>query len=176
MSVQSFANYFDALAGQPGTLLTQDGLYCLLYQNKPQDGFQTVVSYGVSQQVRFQKEAHRPEFCLCVESLHEAWALLPAWLGKQDSLPVQMGSVVTFPGPLAPDTTMDALILLPVSVFEPLQAYGLNLNGNDWKTELWQWYPIFQEEIPWIRSNGLDAFVNHEHWDPFAVDRPLVGG
>lgn len=153
----------------------------LCFENSPQEGCMTSISYGFSEEDRSEWYSNkRPELYLSVNSKNPQWTLvggrLAAFLKYTDCM-AEWGTTACLSRPICDDTTMNSLFFY-MPYFEDKsfseRASFIDI-GLHYTINLVQAYPIHEAEIPLIEKIGPEKFFTHEGWDMYDINRkPLI--
>jgi hypothetical protein len=148
----------------------------LMFQNMPEPGFLTAVTYGLSEAEHEDWIKHRVELMICIETDDLSWgeilAVIADDLRGKSSFP--LGDIIRFEEPIVPeDSDMDAFFVFVPSIIEQEDYVDIDLKCGyaiNWVCL----YPIYLEEADWIVANSLEEFWNSEEYDPYSVDREMI--
>ena len=82
------------------------------------------------------------------------------------------GDIFTVDGPLADDTSMDAVLIFAQSILDPELA---TVQLSDYRVTLSQFYPFYRNEIPLYDRLGLERFWDHPGFGINDPNRPPIG-
>ncbi len=156
----------DSVDGKPAVSV-------FVYQNVPEEGMITGVTYGLSISSDPEWKLARPELIVSVQSMDIAWPCAAAdfaayFRGKKRFI---YGDVFTSDDPLAPDTRMNGFFVFAQSIL-PKELASVQL--NDYKVHLSQLYPIYRDELAVYDRIGLEAFWKHESFDMYDITRDPI--
>lgn len=154
-----------------------DGLpeiLCLVYQDCPEAGHTTGVTWGLSEASHPDWVHSHPELMITVRSTELAWPLAAAELVRQlrSKCPFCYGDVVGFGGPVSNDSEMSAFFVFQPSIFD--SAHVQNIPIGDKRLNIAGLYPIYESEREVISRDGLKAFWHYPNFDLYDVNRPRV--
>ena len=125
-----FLDYLTATFGQEDGIISEkaaDGgpaIAVFIYENCPEDGMITGITYGLSARAYPEWTLSRPEMVISMESDSRSWpsaALgLTSYFASKKRF--RYGDVFTVDGPLADDTEMDAALIFAQSILDPADA------------------------------------------------------
>lgn len=144
-----------------------------VYQDIPEKGMITGVTYGLSHCPLPDWTNSRPEMIVSVESLDLDWPLAAATFAAmfRGEKKFQYGDVFTTDYPLAPDTEMDGFLVFAQSI---LDDEYVSVQLNDYKVHFSQFYPIHLKELAVYEKIGLEAFWKHKDFDMYNVKRKPI--
>lgn len=143
------------------------------YQDLPEPGLLTGVTYGLSLARQETWTLGRPELSICVRSTDPKWVLAIAHLA--DSLlldcPFSYGSTINFGEPISGDTRLDGFVVFAPLVVGPEDS-SVDV-GDDLPINIVGLYPTYASERRFITEHGLEAFWRLD-WDPYDITRDAV--
>ena len=173
--VQRFIEHIDALAGTDRKVyeFSEEGdvpLYVMAYDDVPEKGYLTAVSFGLSLVPHKEWKKARPELLVSVKDKDHAWAKALGEVAYQlrGKCPFVFGDTVGLETPIAKSTKMSSFVAFAPIVLDrkdtvvPLSSYPV---------ELRQLYPLYTGERVRIDSEGLDWFLEVDGLNPHDVKR-----
>ncbi|WP_340118717.1 suppressor of fused domain protein [Pelagibius sp. 7325] len=147
----------------------------MVYDDVPEPGYITGVTYGLSEVQHPEWRLGRPELIISVESTDTRWPLAVGELANQlrGDCPFAYGDVINFGEPISPESEMAAFFVFAPSILEREDFLNIDVGGPQ-TLSLAGMYPIYPPEVKVIRAEGLKAFWHHENFDPFSVTRPGI--
>ncbi|MDZ4815657.1 MAG: suppressor of fused domain protein [Verrucomicrobiota bacterium] len=149
-------------------------VFVFIYQDVPEKGMITGITYGLSLTNHPEWTNGKPELVISVNSQNTSWPFAIAYFaaefrGQKAFAP---GDIFTMDGPIAPDSTMNGLLVYGTSILQPQDSVFQLANH---KIHLLQMYPVYQSEITLYEKIGLQAFVSRPDFDFYNVTRtPLT--
>jgi hypothetical protein len=151
----------------------------IIYQDLPDHGFLTALTYGLSLADHPEWTLGRPELCISVRSSDERWGHAIGYLASTliHACPFGYGDTINFGEPIATDTTMTAFVVFAPAVLD--RADYMNVldapPGADPAdvVNIAGMYPIYDSERHFIHAEGLERFWQLG-WDPYDPSRPAV--
>ena len=149
----------------------------LVYEDVPEPGFVTGITYGLSLVDHPEWNLGRTELCITVESGEAAWALVAAFVANnmRGDCPFTYGSTINFHNQIHPESEMSAFFVFAPSILKNEQYANIEV-GTDYKVNIAGLYPIYEEEIGAIAAMGLKDFWHDDNFDPFDFRRKKVTG
>jgi hypothetical protein len=148
----------------------------ITYQDLPEPGFITALTYGLSLADHPDWRYGKPELVISVISRDQRWATAAASLadGLRGSAAFRYGETIDFGEPVSADSSMSAFVIFAPAVLEREDCVGIDV-GDSLPINLIGLYPIHDVERRWIDAHGLEAFWRLD-WNPYDVGRaPVVG-
>lgn len=141
-----------------------------VYNNIPEEGMITGVTYGLSLYPFPAWGGARPEMIVAVRSLDRGWPCAAGVFATdfRGEKSFQYGDVFTTDCPLAADTKMDGFLVFAQSIL-PEEYASVQLEG--YRVHFSQFYPIYREELAVYEKIGLEAFWKHKGFDMYDVKR-----
>lgn len=154
---------------------THDGLprlTVLTYEDIPERGMLTALTYGLSLADHADWRLGKPELCLSVASQDKSWALAMGFLAEslRGEAPFCYGNTFGFGEQIAPESAMDAFVVFAPAVLERDDFTGIEV-GDRLPINIAGLYPIHAAERLYIGEHGLEAFWAVD-WDVYDVGRP----
>ena len=148
------------------------GVTVIVYDDIPEAGFLTGISYGVSLADHPHWQFGRPELCISVKSDDLSWPLALGHIGEvqRGDNPFHYGDTINFGERIAPDSEMSAFVIFAPAVLDRSGYSDINV-GEALPVNICGLYPIYETERRYIHDHGLEAFWKLD-WDPSDVSRP----
>lgn len=145
-------------------------VFCFIYEDTPEPGMITGVTYGLSFGSHPSWGEVRPELVIALESELEAWPLAMAFFaaeyrGRQD---FSFGNIFTLSAPITEESEMTSLLVFAPSVLSQEQAL-LELPGGS--IELRGLYPLFPGEVELVRDEGIESLFTRDGFSMYDVTR-----
>jgi hypothetical protein len=152
------------------------GVTNIVYQDIPEKGMITALTYGLSLIKHEDWKFGRPELCICVESTDMAWGQVAGYLANQlrGKFPFCYGQTINFEERISDDSEMDAFLIFAPSILEKEDFLNVDL-GMDYKINIAGLYPIYSSELKSIEELGLEGFWKHPNFDLYNVNREKIG-
>ena len=178
-NAEHYVDYLDETFGEETCILREDGvdggppISIFVYENIPEEGMMTGVTYGLSLVANPVWTRSRPEMIISMESTSRSWPGVAANLTAYFSLKKRFsyGDVFTVDGPLTEDTEMDAMLIFAQSILDPENAA---VDLPDYRIHLSQFYPFYRSEIELYRRIGLEAFWKHPDFGMYDPKRSRI--
>lgn len=178
-NAERYTEYLSATFGEESQILREDGvdggppISIFVYEDCPEPGMTTGVTYGLSLIDNPVWTRSRPEMVISIESPNLSWQSVAANLTAYFSLKKRFsyGDVFTVDGPLTDDTEMDAFLIFAQSVLDPEHA---SVELPDYRIHLSQFYPFYRSEIELYDRIGLEAFWKHPGFGMYDPKRPRI--
>lgn len=145
-----------------------------VYNQVPEPGMTTGITYGLSIVDHELWTSTRPELCLTIATMDDVWMYTLGELAERlrGDCPFVFGSTIDTGGPINPECEMTAFVVCPPAVFDPKDyehvevgdGRGINIVGV---------YPIHPSERRFIDGHGLAEFWQLG-WDLFDVTRASI--
>jgi hypothetical protein len=152
-----------------------NGATSIIYENVPEDGTITGLSYGLSTVPHPDWKFGRPELSISVDSKESAWGDIPGYLANdmRGEFAFGYGQIIDFETQIADDSEMTAFFVFSPSFLEKEDYSDIDV-GLDYKITIAGLYPIYKEEIAVFKRLGLEKFWHHPNFDLYSVNRPRV--
>lgn len=179
---EAFLDHFDALAVPIQSAfhkISEDGvqppLHVFSYQDTPEPGSLTAFTYGLSLVPHSSWKFGRPELVISVSSQDLAWALAMGEIAYRlrGQCPFCYGNTIRFGTAVSDESEMSAFVVFAPTIMDRNEA---TVELTQWKIHVAQLYPIYEKEVSFIESDGLQAFFSHAGVDYTDVRRPLLTG
>lgn len=144
-----------------------------VYNDIPEPGMITGVTYGLSHCNLPAWKLSRPEMIVSVDSPSIDWPLAAATFvaSFRGQKVFQYGDVFTTDVPIASDTSMSGFLVFAQSI---LNDDVVSVQLAKYKVHFSQFYPIYQEEVDVYRRIGLEAFWKHKDFDMYDIHRKPI--
>ncbi len=171
----NFGRAADALRAWDPAVEGDDPITVLIWNDTPEVGLLTAVTYGLSKVGHDEWYMGRPELMVRVDSEDPAWPLAIAYFADafRGELPFEYGTVLCLDEPIAEDSSMCGFLL-----FAPPLVEGEEMTcetGDELPIQLTGCYPVYEGEAAVIKED-FEGFWNREDYDIFSVTRPDVSG
>jgi hypothetical protein len=156
---------------------TREGVepvFVIVFDDVPETGMTTGITYGVSLVENSLWQGARPELCLTVHSVDEAWMWALGQIGEKlrGDCPFVLGSTVDIGAPITGDTEMTSLVVFAPAVLDRDDYEGIQVGEGDTITIVGV-FPIHESERRFIVDHGLEEFMRLG-WDMVDVTRASV--
>jgi len=177
---RAFADAISALLGPHDAIRvvhpTRAGLLpvcCFVFNNRPESGLMTAVTYGLSLSEHPAWGTEKPELILCVRSTDDEWGLSIASFAERlrGDESFDEGSILTGNTPLSSESEMDGFLLDEPQLADceagriALPTRAVRLRGA---------YPIYECETDLIRKIGGKQFLEKPGADFRDVQRDHI--
>lgn len=161
----AFSRFDAEQQGEPAVTL-------LRYDNLPEPGMLTALTYGVSLGAHPEWQLGKPELCISVQSRDPAWGDAVGLLAAQlrGTCPFAYGDTINFNDRISEESEMTAFVVFAPAVLDRADFTGIDV-GDDLPINIAGIYPIHDAERLWIHEHGLRDFWERD-WDPHDVGRP----
>jgi len=148
------------------------GVAAIVYDDAPQPGWLTAMTYGLSLARHPEWVYFRPELCISVASGDDGWARAVAEVAERmrGRSPFLPGETIDFGRPISFESPMSSFVVFEPAVLEPDVPIDV---GEDLPLCIQGIYPIHDIERRFIDEEGLEEFWNSD-WDPADVRRPSL--
>lgn len=148
---------------------------CMVYRDIPEPGWITGVTFGLSEGEHAEWLGGHPELMISIASSDLSWPLAIAELANRlrGRCPFCYGDVIHFGGPMASDSEMSAFFVFVPAILERRYFADIDV-GAEYPIHIAGMYPLYDSERAVIGEIGLESFMEHPHYDMYAVDRPAV--
>lgn len=178
-NAELYTEYLSATFGEERRIFMEDGvdggppISVFVYEDCPEPGMITGVTYGLSLVANPIWTHSRPEMVVSIESSNLSWPRVAANLTAYFALKKRFsyGDVFTVDGPLIDDTEMDAFLIFAQSILDPEYA---SVELPDYRIHLSQFYPLYRTEIELYERIGLHEFWNHPGFGMYDPRRPRI--
>jgi hypothetical protein len=178
-NAERYLEYLSTTFGEESQILREEGIdggppiAIFVYEDCPDPGMITGVTYGLSLVANPVWTRSRPEMVISIESASLSWPSVAANLTAYFALKKRFsyGDVFTVDGPLTNDTEMDAFLIFAQSVLDPEHA---SVDLPDYRVHLSQFYPFYRTEIELYDRIGLEAFWKHPGFGMYDPKRPRI--
>jgi suppressor of fused protein SUFU len=179
---EAFLTHLDGVSGgsEPSLLRVESSrpdagpVYVISFDDVPEPGMLTGITYGVSMVDHPLWQASRPELCLTVKSTDEAWMWALGGIAEKlrGECPFALGSTVDVGAPICGDTDMTSLVVFAPLVLDREDYVDIEV-GDDDRITIVGVYPIHASERRFIVDHGFEEFWRLG-WDAFDVTRAAV--
>ncbi|HYF34680.1 MAG TPA: suppressor of fused domain protein [Prosthecobacter sp.] len=178
-NAELFIDFLTVTFGEEDKILTEpaaDGgppISVFIYDNCPEAGMITGITYGLSVRANPAWTHSRPEMIISMESSSHTWpfAALSLTAHFASKKRFRYGDVFTVDGSLTEDTDMDAMLIFSPSILDPASA-SIQLSG--YRVHLSQYYPFYRSEFDLYERIGLEAFWKHPQFAIYHPKRPRI--
>jgi len=177
--VERFLGHLDSLSGglEPEFFPTDSttaglkGVTAITYQDLPEPGMLTAVTYGLSLASHPEWVLGRPELCISVRSQDIAWARATAFIAEQmrGDCPFEYGNVLGFGDRMSEESLMTSFVVFAPAVLDRSDFLDIDV-GDELPISIAGLYPIHESEREFIEAHGLEEFWRLD-WDPYDVRR-----
>jgi hypothetical protein len=154
----------------------QKGITAIVYEDVPEPGHLTGLTYGLSLSEHPEWRHGKPELLISVDSSDDLWALAVADVAEnlRGRAAFSYGETINFGEPISPESEMSAFVVFAPAVLDREDFLDIDV-GDELPVHIAGVYPIHQQERLWILEHGLEAFWKSD-WDRYDVRRaPAVG-
>ncbi|MFC5789384.1 suppressor of fused domain protein [Agromyces tardus] len=150
------------------------GLTVIVWDDLPEAGMITGVTYGLSLAEHPEWRLGRPELCISVRSNDLNWPLAMGHLAETQRRhnPFHHGDTINFGERIATESVMTAFLISAPPVLDRADYTGIDV-GEELPVNITGLYPIHDGERRFINKHGLETFWNRD-WDPHDVHREAV--
>ncbi len=161
--------FFPIDSTRPGLL----GVTVIVYEDLPEPGMITGITYGVSLADHPEWRFGKPELCISVQSTDLNWPIALGYIGEAQRgiNPFHYGDTITF-SEVTPESEMTSFVMFAPAVLAASDFRDIDV-GETVPINLVALYPIHDRERRYIYTHGLEAFWKRD-WDAFNVQRPSV--
>jgi hypothetical protein len=148
-----------------------DPVFVVAFDDVPEPGMTTGITYGVSLVDHALSQGARPELCLTVQSTDDAWMWALGQIGEKlrGDCPFVLGSTIDIGAPITGDTEMSSLVVFAPAVLDRDDYEGIEVGEGD-KITIVGIVPIHAAERRFIEDHGLEEFWQLG-WDMVDVTR-----
>jgi Suppressor of fused protein (SUFU) len=150
----------------------QGPITSIVYNDLPEPGCLTAITYGLSLSTHRDWLLGKPELIISVRSTDIAWALAVAIFAEElrGACPFSYGGTLDHGERIAAESEMSAFVTFAPGALDPPDA---EIDLVDCKVFLTGCYPIHESERQFIQKRGLEEFWKLE-WDVMDVRRRPV--
>ncbi|MBL7828190.1 MAG: suppressor of fused domain protein [Saprospiraceae bacterium] len=179
---ERFAGHLDQIFQMEPRLFKEEsslegipGVTVFVYENVPEPGCITAVTYGLSLVEHPDWKHGRPELCISVESTDVTWGKAIAFLANQlrSKFAFSYGQMVNFHEKISLDSEMDAFFVFAPSILEKEDYLNIDI-GTKYNINIAGIYPMYSEEMELMQQIGLEAFWHHPEFDNFSIRRKPI--
>jgi hypothetical protein len=151
------------------------GVTSIVYENIPEKGMVTGVTYGLSLVEHEDWKFGRPELMITVDSKDIAWGQVIGFLANRlrGDCPFSYSNTINFRERISDESEMDAFLIFAPSILDKEDFLGIDI-GTDYKINLAGIYPIYSSEMGLISEWGLEKFWHHPNFDLYNVNRKRI--
>ena len=144
------------------------GVTVIVYEDLPEPGMVTGVTYGVGLASNPAWRLGKPELCISVRCSDLSWPLAVGHIAEtqRGTNPFRYGDTISFGETIAPASPMTAFAIFAPAVLERSDYAGIDVGGS-----LPVNIAIHETERRYIHAHGLKAFWDLD-WDPYDTNRP----
>ncbi len=147
----------------------------LIWQDCPEPGIMTAVSYGLSLMKHTEWTKGRPELMIRLETEDITWALSMAYFidsFRKEKI-FKYLTILTMDEKISDESEMRGFL-----VFGPplIDGEDMDFPTDDIPIKFAGFYPIYLEEAKAIQKYGLEAFWRRDDYDIYSVNRPVFKG
>jgi len=151
------------------------GITSIVYNDIPEKGFTTGLTYGLSLFEHPDWKLSRPELCISLESSNIDWGQVVGYLANhlRDTCPFCYGDTIDFEEKISDDSEMSAFFIFAPSILEPEDYLHIDI-GIGYEISIAGLYPMYAEELEVFSKIGLDKFWHHPNFDLYNVNRKRI--
>lgn len=151
------------------------GVVSIVYENIPEKGMITGITYGLSLINHEEWKFGRPELMITVESKDIAWGQVAGFLANRlrGDCPFCYSNTINFRERISNESEMDAFLIFAPSILDKENFLGIDI-GIDYKINLAGLYPIYSSEMDLVNEWGLKKFWHHPNFDLYNVNRKRI--
>jgi hypothetical protein len=149
----------------------------VVYQDYPEPGLTSGFTYGLSAVRHPEWKTYKPELCITVESAKDDWisavARLVEW--NRTNHPFLPGSLFHYGQAIAGDTQMDSFLVFNEEIGEArpiIPDSQRSVQLQDETIQIYQIYPLYHNEVEFIKKVGIRKFAGLQEYVPYQVKRP----
>jgi hypothetical protein len=148
------------------------GVTVIVYDDLPEPGMLTGITYGLSLADHPHWRFGKPELCISVRSNDLLWPLAVGHIAESQrgTNPFRYGDTISFGQPVTPASAMAAFVIFAPAVLDRADYTDIDV-GDPLPVNIAGLYPIHESERKYIHANGLKAFWDLG-WDPYDTTRP----
>lgn len=151
-------------------------VYVITFDDVPEPGMTTGITYGVSDVDQPRWEGANPELCLTVRSTDDAWMWALGQIAEslRGDCPFVFGSTVDIGAPITGDTDMTSLVVFAPVVLDRSDYLDIEVGDGDGdKITIVGVFPIHASERRFIVDHGLEEFWQLG-WEMFDTTRGSI--
>ena len=178
--VELFLAHLDRLSGgvEPrffplrSTHPAMAGVTVIVYDDLPEPGMVTGVTYGASLASHPAWRLGKPELCISVRGSDLSWPMAVGHIAEtqRGTNPFRYGDTISFGETIAPASPMTAFAIFAPAVLGRPDYAGIDV-GGPLTVNIAGLYPIHETERRYIHAHGLKALWDLD-WDPYNTNRP----
>lgn len=145
-----------------------------VYDDVPEAGYTTGLTYGLSEYDNPAWISGRPELMITVNSANQEWGRAAGFAAArfQTASDFAYGDILDFETAICSDSKMQAFFLFAPSILDSTDYADITLDY--YKVNIVGMYPIYKEEIAIINKIGLEKFMKHSDYDMYDVNRKII--
>lgn len=149
----------------------------MIYENVPEVGYITAITYGLSLVNHPDWTKGRPELCITVKSTDRNWGLVASYLATslRGDCPFGYGQTINFSDKVSEDSEMDAFFVFAPAILKPEDYTEIDI-GLDYKININGLYPMYADELETYDKIGFNKFWHHPNFDIHSVNRERITG
>jgi Suppressor of fused protein (SUFU) len=146
----------------------------IVYDDLPEPGMMTGITYGVSLANHPEWRFGKPELCISVQSSDLNWPLVLGHIGEtqRGHNPFHYGDMINFGEKITSESDMTAFLIFAPAVLDRSNYTGIDI-GETLPINICGLYPIHAAERRYIHQRGLEAFWKLD-WNPYDIKRPSI--
>jgi hypothetical protein len=147
----------------------------MIYENVPEPGFITGITYGLSLANHPEWIEGKPELCITVRASNHNWGLAASYLvnALRGNCGFAYGQTFNLSEKISSESEMDAFFLFAPAILTHEQYANIDI-GLDYKINIVGLYPMYSHELETFSKHGLSHFWNHPHFDMFSINRKKI--
>lgn len=149
-------------------------VFIFFYENLPEDGTLTAITYGLSESNHPDWKIGRPELIVSLDTEDKSWGMAAGFFASeyQGRKPFCYGDLFTLDAPISDESSMVGYFVFAPSFLTQQQATIALPNKT---VHLAGMYPIYEEEIELYKKIGLEKFWKSDGFDMYDVKRRNLG-
>jgi hypothetical protein len=170
--VERYLEHLDRLSGgvEPkffpiGSHDSGPSVMSIVYNDLPEPGLLTSLTYGLSLAEHEEWTLGRPELCISIRSNDATWGQAVGYMASTlaGDCPFCYGDTINFGEPIAPGTRLSAFVVFAPLVLDKVDYLNVLREPAD-VINVAGMYPIHDSECEFIHEEGLEAFWKLD-WD-----------
>ena len=151
------------------------GVTSIVYENIPEQGMVTGLTYGLSLVNHSDWKYSRPELIISVESKDIAWGQVAGFVANnlRGECPFCYEDRINFKEKIGKDSEMDAFFVFAPSIIAKEDYLNIDI-GQEYKINISGLYPIYQSEVEVIKKIGLREFMHRDDYEMYNVKRKQI--
>jgi len=148
-------------------------IYVFFYEDLPEKGKLTAITYGLSEANHPDWKFGRPELVVTLDTSDKAWGMAAGFLASQyqGEKPFRYGDLYTLDGPVSDESEMVGYLVFAPSFLNQEQA---KIELSEKTIYLTGMYPVYKEEIDLYHKIGLEKFWHSDGFDMYDVHRQNI--